>query len=223
MMALEGLKVLDLTQHLSGPYCTMLLGDMGAEVLKIEKVQDGDDQRKLGPFIHGESAPFMMINRNKKSIALNLKSDAGKALFLKMTAVCDIVVENFRPGIVKSLGIDYDTVRAINPGVVYCSISGYGQTGPYAHRGGFDILAQGMTGMMDMNSPTGQRPNKIPISIHDIGAGLMGLNSILSATIHKLRTGFGQYIDVSLVESGLALTVQETSAYLGQSKYQKTS
>lgn len=223
MMALEGLKVLDLTQHLSGPYCTMMLGDMGAEVLKIEKLQDGDDQRKLGPFVHGESAPFMMINRNKKSIALNLKSDAGKALFLKMAKVCDIVVENFRPGIVKSLGIDYDTVSAINPGIVYCSISGYGQTGPYAHRGGFDILAQGMTGMMDMNSPTDQRPNKIPISMHDIGAGLMGLNSILSATIHKLRTGIGQYIDVSLVESGLALTVQETSAYFANGVVPKVS
>ena len=223
MMALEGVKVLDLTQHLSGPYCTMLLGDMGAEVLKIEKLQDGDDQRKLGPFIHGESAPFMMINRNKKSITLNLKSDAGKALFLKLAAVCDIVVENFRPGIVKSLGIDYDTVKKVNPGIVYCSISGYGQTGPYAHRGGFDILAQGMTGMMDMNSPMGQRPNKMPISAHDIGAGLMGLNAILSATIHKLRTGVGQYIDVSLVESGLALTVQETSAYLANGFVPKVS
>lgn len=213
MMALDGMRVLDLTQHLSGPYCTMVLGDMGADVLKIEKLEDGDDQRKLGPFVNGESSPFMMINRNKKSITLNLKSDAGKAIFLKLAKLSDVIVENFRPGIVKSLGIDYDTVKQLNPGIIYCSISGYGQTGPYSHKGGFDILAQGMTGIMDMNSATGQRPNKLPISIHDIGAGVTGLYSILCAYIHKMKTGVGQYIDVSLVESGLALTVQEAAAY----------
>ena len=212
-MALDGMRVLDLTQHLSGPYCTMVLGDMGADVLKIEKLEDGDDQRKLGPFVNGESSPFMMINRNKKSITLNLKSDAGKAIFLKLAKLSDVIVENFRPGIVKSLGIDYDTVKQLNPGIIYCSISGYGQTGPYSHKGGFDILAQGMTGIMDMNSATGQRPNKLPISIHDIGAGVTGLYSILCAYIHKMKTGVGQYIDVSLVESGLALTVQEAAAY----------
>ena len=213
MMALDGMRVLDLTQHLSGPYCTMVLGDMGADVLKIEKLEDGDDQRKLGPFVNGESSPFMMINRNKKSITLNLKSDAGKAIFLKLAKLSDVIVENFRPGIAKSLGIDFDTVKQLNPGIIYCSISGYGQTGPYSHKGGFDILAQGMTGIMDMNSPAGQRPNKLPISIHDIGAGVTGLYSILCAYIHKMKTGVGQYIDVSLVESGLALTVQEAAAY----------
>lgn len=211
--SLEGMRVLDLTQHLSGPYCTMVLGDMGADVLKVEKLEDGDDQRKLGPFVNGESSPFMMINRNKKSLTLNLKSVAGKEIFLKLAKLSDVIVENFRPGIAKSLGIDYETVKQLNPGIVYCSISGYGQTGPYSRKGGFDILAQGMTGMMDMNSPAGQRPNKIPISIHDIGAGVTGLYSILSAYIYKLKTGVGQYIDVSLVESGLALTVQEASAY----------
>jgi crotonobetainyl-CoA:carnitine CoA-transferase CaiB-like acyl-CoA transferase len=213
MMSLEGMRVLDLTQHLSGPYCTMLLGDMGADVFKIEKLEAGDDQRKLGPFVNGESSPFMMINRNKKSITLNLKSEEGKEIVLKLAKMCHVVVENFRPGIVKSLGIDYDAVKKINPGIVYCSISGYGQTGPYSHKGGFDILAQGMSGLMEMNSQTGMRPAKIPISLYDIGASLTALYSILSAYIYTLKTGIGQYIDVSLIESGLALSVQEASAY----------
>ncbi len=213
MFALDGMKVLDLTQHLSGPYCTMILGDMGAEIFKIEKLGEGDDQRKLGPFVNGESAPYMMINRNKKSITLNLKSEDGKALLLKMAQACDVLVENFRPGIVKSLGIDYESIKKLNPGIVYCSISGYGQTGPDSHKGGFDILAQGMTGLMDFNSDPGQRPKKIPISLHDIGAGLTALYSILSAYIYKLKTGDGQYIDVSLVESGLALTPAEAAAF----------
>ncbi|KWF32826.1 CoA-transferase [Burkholderia diffusa] len=213
MLSLAGIKVLDLTQHLSGPYCTMILGDLGADVIKIEKPLDGDDQRKLGPFVNGESAPFMVINRNKKSVTLNLKHDKGRRLFLDLAKDVDVIVENFRPGIAKSLGIDYDAIRQINPGIVYCSISGYGQTGPARHKGGFDIMAQGMTGMMDMNSVPGQRPTKIPISLHDIGAGLTSLYAILGAYIHKLKTGVGQYIDVSLVESGLALTVAEAASY----------
>ncbi len=211
-MSLEGIRVLDLTQHLSGPYCTMILGDLGAEVLKIEK-QDGDDQRKLGPFVNGESSPFMAINRNKKSITLNLKSAEGREVLLKLAKMSDVIVENFRPGIVKSLGIDYESIKKINPGIVYCSISGYGQTGPYSHKGGFDIMAQGMSGLMDMNSQPGTRPSKIPISLHDIGAGLQALYSILGALIYKLKNGAGQYIDVSLVEAGLALTVAESAAY----------
>jgi crotonobetainyl-CoA:carnitine CoA-transferase CaiB-like acyl-CoA transferase len=206
------MRVLDLTQHLSGPYCTMVLGDMGADVLKVEKPQ-GDDQRKLGPFVNGESSPFMMINRNKKSITLNLKSAAGVDLFLRLAAASDVVIENFRPGVVDTLGIGYDAVRKVNERIIYCSISGYGQTGPYRDLGGFDILAQGMTGMMDLNSQPGQPPSKVPISIHDIGAGLTATNSILSAYIHVLKAGEGQYIDVSLVDSGLALTVQEAASY----------
>ncbi|WP_175817224.1 CaiB/BaiF CoA transferase family protein [Burkholderia diffusa] len=213
MLSLTGVKVLDLTQHLSGPYCTMILGDLGADVIKIEKPLGGDDQRKLGPFVNGESAPFMIINRNKKSVTLNLKLEQGRKIFLNLARDADVIVENFRPGIVKSLGIDYESVRKINPSAVYCSISGYGQTGPARHKGGFDIMAQGMTGMMDMNSVSGQRPTKIPISLHDIGAGLTSLYAILGAYIHRLKTGIGQYIDVSLVESGLALTVAEAAAY----------
>jgi formyl-CoA transferase len=166
MMALAGMRVLDLTQHLSGPYCTMILGDLGAEVLKIEKPEGGDDQRKLGPFVNGESSPFMMINRNKKSLTLNLKAPEGRQILMDLAKQADVLIENFRPGIVRSLQIDYEAVRAVNPGIVYCSISGYGQTGPYSQKGGFDIMAQGMTGMMDLNSQAGQRPNKTPVSLH---------------------------------------------------------
>jgi formyl-CoA transferase len=213
MLSLEGMKVLDLTQHLSGPYCTMILGDLGADVLKVEKPKAGDDQRKLGPFVNGEGSPFMAINRNKKSITVNLKSEEGRKILLNLAEVCDVVVENFRPGIVKALGIDYESIRKVNSEIIYCSISGYGQTGPSSRKGGFDIMAQGMTGLMDMNSDTGCRPKKIPISLHDIGAGVIGLYSILSAYIYKLRTGIGQYIDVSLVDSGLALTSIEAATY----------
>lgn len=220
--SLTGLKVLDLTQHLSGPYCTMILGDLGADVLKIEKPQ-GDDQRKLPPFVNGESAPFMAVNRNKKSITLDLKSAQGKEIFLQLAAQSDVVVENFRPGIAKSLGIHYEALQEVNPGIVCCSISGYGQTGPASRKGGFDLIAQGMTGLMEINTEQGRRPNKIPISLHDIGAGITALYSILAACIHKLKTGEGQYIDVSLVDSGLALTLIEASSYFVNGKVAKVA
>ena len=160
---LEGLRVLDLTQHLSGPYCTMLLGDLGADVVKIEK-HGGDDQRKLPPFQNGESAPFMAINRNKKSVTLNLKSQQGRDIFLRAwPRASDVIVENFRPGIA---AVARHRLRhrqgKIRPELVYCSISGYGQTGPDSRKGGFDLMAQGMTGMMDLNSQPGKRPLKVP-------------------------------------------------------------
>ncbi|SAL01789.1 formyl-CoA transferase [Caballeronia calidae] len=212
MSSLNGMRVLDLTQYLSGPYCTMLLGDFGADVVKVEKLQ-GDDQRRLSPFVNDESAPFMAINRNKRSITLNLKSEQGKSILFELVQKSDVLVENFRPGIAKSLGIDYEAVRQVNPGIIYCSISGYGQTGPCRTKGGFDILAQGMTGLMDVNSPSGDRPVKIPVSFHDIGASLTALYSILCAYIHKLQGGAGQYLDISLVDSGLSLVPVEAAAY----------
>ena len=215
MPALDGLCVLDLTQHFSGPYCTMILGDMGAEIIKVEKPQGGDDQRKLGPFVNGESSPFMIINRNKKSICLNLKDKGARQIFLDLARKADIVIENFRPGTVKSLGIDFEAIKAVNPNVIYCSISGYGQTGPDSHKGGFDIMAQAATGMMDLNSEPGQRPHKTPVSLHDATAGLVALYAILAAYIHRLKSGQGQYIDVSLIEAGLGLATQEVSALFG--------
>ncbi|MFD1773543.1 MULTISPECIES: CaiB/BaiF CoA transferase family protein [Paenibacillus] len=213
MQPLEGLKVLDLTRVMAGPYCTMVLGDLGAEVIKIEKIQSGDDTRSTPPFIHGESANFMQINRNKKSVTLNVKSARGKEIFFQLAAESDVIVENFKPGVMSKLGLDYEAVCRINPGIIYCSISGYGQTGPYRDKRGFDIVAQGMTGLMSMTGEPGGRPVKLGIAINDLTGGVTALYSILAAYVHKLKTGEGQYIDVSIMESGLAWTFWEAAAF----------
>lgn len=214
--ALQGLKVVDLSQVLAGPYCTMVLADMGAEVIKIEKYPNGDDTRTMGPFVNEESHMYMMVNRNKKGICINLKTTEGLALFKELIQSVDVLVENYRPGVTKKLGIDYDTLKAINPGLIYCSISGYGQTGPYSQKGGYDIMAQGLSGLMHMTGEADGRPVKVGFAVNDIAAAQTALQSILMAYIYKLRSGEGQYIDVSLVESGLAWTVWEAAAYFGK-------
>ncbi|WP_085522248.1 CaiB/BaiF CoA transferase family protein [Tuberibacillus sp. Marseille-P3662] len=213
MLALEGIRVLDASQIMAGPYCTMVLSDMGADVTKIEKINGGDDSRQMGPYVNGESTCFFQINRNKKSVGLNLKDDQGKAIFYQLIKESDVFVENYRPGVTKSLGIDYDTVKEINPGIIYCSISGYGQTGPYSHKGGFDLVAQGMSGIMSMTGEPGKRPQKSGIAVYDIGAGITAVYSILAAYIHKTKTGKGQLVDVSLAESGLPWFTWEAAAY----------
>jgi formyl-CoA transferase len=210
---LNGIRILDLSQIMAGPYCTMVLGDLGAEVIKIEKIDGGDDSRQMGPFVNGESTCFFQINRNKKSVALNLKSEEGREIFYKIAKQADIIVENFRPGVTQKLQVDYETIRKINPGIVYCSISGYGQNGPYAHKGGFDLVAQGMTGIMSMTGEPGGRPLKSGIAIYDIGAGLTSAYSILAAYIHKMKTGQGQHIDISVAEVGLPWFSWEAAAY----------
>jgi len=214
-LALEGLKVVDLSQVLAGPYCTMVLADMGAEVIKIEKYPNGDDTRTMGPFINEESHMYMMVNRNKKGVCINLKTPEGLELFKELIQSVDVLVENYRPGVTKKLGIDYETLKEINPGLIYCSISGYGQTGPYSQKGGYDIMAQGLSGLMHMTGEAGGRPVKVGFAVNDIAAAQTALQSILMAYIYKLRSGEGQYIDVSLVESGLAWTVWEAAAYFG--------
>lgn len=216
LSALKGLKILDASQIMAGPYCTMVLSDLGAEVTKIEKLNGGDDSRQMGPYVNGESTCFFQINRNKRSVGLNLKAQEGKDIFYSLAKEADVIVENYRPGVTKSLGIDYDTIKEINPGIVYCSISGYGQTGPYAHKGGFDLVAQGMTGLMSMTGEKGKRPLKTGIAVYDIGAGLTAAYSILAAYIHKLNTGEGQHIDVSLVEAGLPWFMWEAAAYFAE-------
>ena len=143
-LPLEGVKVVDLTNVMAGPYCAMVLGDLGANVIKIESFPDGDASRRFDPKVNGESYCFAVLNRNKRSIALDLKAERGKEVFMKLAAVADIVIENFRPGVVRRLGIDYPALSATNPGLVYASMSGFGQTGPYGSKGGFDIIAQGM-------------------------------------------------------------------------------
>ncbi|QFF98770.1 CoA transferase [Psychrobacillus glaciei] len=214
--ALKGLKVIDLSQVLAGPYCTMVLGDMGADVIKVEKFPKGDDTRSMGPYINEESYMYMMVNRNKRGICLNLKKDQGIQILYKLIKDADVFIENYRPGVTKKLRIDYETVKAINPSLIYCSISGYGQTGPYKKKGGFDIMAQGLSGIIDMTGEREGKPVKVGIAIHDIAAAQTAIQSILAAYIHRLKSGIGQYIDVSLVDSGLAWTVWEAAAYFGK-------
>lgn len=215
MLPLNGVKILDLTQFLAGPYCTMVLSDMGAEVTKIERFPGGDDSRRLGPIINDESYCFAMPNRNKKSLALNLKSEKGVEIFYKLAKEADIIIENFRPGVVKKLKIDYETIVEMNPKIIYCSISGFGQTGPYSEKGGFDIIAQGVTGFMRMTGEPNRRPAKVGIAINDIAAGSSAIYGILGAYIHRQNTGEGQYLETSLVDAGLAWTVWESAAYFG--------
>ena len=215
MQPLEGFRVLDLTRFLAGPYCTMVLAELGADVIKVERFPEGDDSRRLAPKANGESYPFAMPNRSKRSVAVDLKNAVGRDLFLHLARDADLVVENFRPGVVQRLGVDYEAVKAVREDILYCSISGFGQTGPYRDRAGFDIMAQGITGFMRMTGHPGGRPAKVGIAINDIAAGVTAVYSILAAEMVRQRSGQGQYIDISLVDAGLAWTVWESGAYFG--------
>ncbi|WP_181295620.1 CaiB/BaiF CoA-transferase family protein [Pseudomonas sp. Q2-TVG4-2] len=216
MLPLSNVKILDISQIMAGPYCTMVLGDLGAEVTKVEKANGGDDSRQMGPYVNGESTCFFQINRNKKSISLNLKDERARDVFYRLAADADVIVENYRPGVTQSLQIDYETIRAINPGIIYCSISGYGQTGPYSNKGGFDLVAQGMSGLMSMTGEPGKRPLKTGIAVYDIGAGITAIYSILAAYIHKQNTGEGQHIDIAITECGLPWFAWEAAAYFAE-------
>lgn len=212
---LQGVRVLELTHALAGPYCCMLLADMGADVIKIEPPGTGDYARKsMGSFVKGEDGVgFLAVNRNKRGITLNLKSESGKAVFYDLIATADIVVENYRPGVVKKLEIDFERAQEVNPRIIYASISGFGQTGPYAERPGFDLIAQGMSGVMSVTGEKGGEPAKCGIPITDLAAALFCSSAILAAYIARGRTGQGCYIDTSLFEAALALSVWETSEY----------
>jgi crotonobetainyl-CoA:carnitine CoA-transferase CaiB-like acyl-CoA transferase len=209
--ALDGLRVLDLSSQLSGPYCAMLLGDLGADVIKVEHPVGGDAARQGAPHVNGESAPFMTFNRNKRSITADLKTREGLALVRRLAARADVVLENWRPGTAARLGLGPEDVRALNPRVVYCSISGFGQTGPYASRGGFDRIAQGMSGVMSINGEADGPPLVVPIPLCDIGAGMFGLIGILAALAYRERTGKGQLVDASLLETPIAWSVYEAA------------
>jgi crotonobetainyl-CoA:carnitine CoA-transferase CaiB-like acyl-CoA transferase len=214
-LPLEGVNVLDLTNVMAGPYCSMVLGDMGAEVIKIENFPEGDSSRRFDPKVNDESYCFAVLNRNKKSLALDMKDARGREIFGKLAARADIITENFRPGVIKKLGIDYDSVRQSNPGVVYASMSGFGQTGPYGKKGGYDIIAQGMSGIMMMTGYPGGRPAKVGIAMNDIASGVTALYGILGAYIGRLRSGQGQYLETSLLEAGLSWMAWEFGAYFG--------
>jgi crotonobetainyl-CoA:carnitine CoA-transferase CaiB-like acyl-CoA transferase len=214
-LPLDGVKVLDFTAIMAGPYCTLMLADMGADVTKIETFPEGDGSRRFEPKVNDESYCFAVLNRNKKSIALDMKQAQGREIFMRLAAKTDIIVENFRPGVTKKLGIDYDAIKKINPGVIYASISGFGQTGPYGRKGGFDIIAQGMSGIMRMTGEPNGRPAKVGIAMNDIAAGTTALYAILGSYIKKLKTGEGIYLETSLLEAGLAWTFWEFGAYFG--------
>jgi crotonobetainyl-CoA:carnitine CoA-transferase CaiB-like acyl-CoA transferase len=213
--ALSDVAVLDLSRMLAGPYCTMLLGDLGANVIKIERFPGGDDARAMGPHVNGESYCFAMVNRNKRSVAVDLKAPAGRDLIHVLAKQADVVVENFRPGVTRRLGVDYDSLRAVNPALVYCSVTGFGQTGPHRHRAGYDIIAQGVSGLLTMTGQPSGEPVKVGVPMADLAAGAAGVQAILAAYIERLRSGEGQYIDLALVDCGVAWTVWEAAAYFG--------
>jgi crotonobetainyl-CoA:carnitine CoA-transferase CaiB-like acyl-CoA transferase len=214
--ALQGLRVLDLSRVLAGPYCTMLLGDYGADVLKVEQPGTGDETRRWGPPFtpSGESAYFLCVNRNKRSIAVDVKRPEGRAIIQELAAQSDILVENFKVGGLAALGLGYEQLRASNPGLIYCAITGYGQTGPYRDRPGYDTVIQAQGGVMSITGPVDGEPSKVGVAIVDISAGLFALNAILAALYHRSLTGEGQYIDVALFDAQLGWLANVASAYL---------
>ena len=211
--ALAGLRVIDLSGHLSGPFCAMQLADMGADVIKVERPDGGDDARRMPPFVNGESAPFMVWNRNKRSITLDLKADTDRATFLALIETADILLENYRPGTMDRLGLGYAALKARFPRLIYCAISGFGQTGPESKRGGFDLMTQAMSGLMAVCGPADGPPHRLPIAISDVGAGLYAAIGILAALEARHRTGRGQYVETSLFEAAMSLGVYEAAHY----------
>ena len=214
MKALSGVKVLDLTRALAGPYCTLMLGDYGADVIKIEIPGRGDDTRQWGPpFVNGESAYFLSINRNKRSLTLNLKDPAGRDIFMKLAKDADVVVENFTPGVAQRLGIDYKMVKGVNPNIVYASISGFGQTGPYRRKPAYDQMMQGLGGIMSLTGEPEGEPQKMGIALTDIGAGMLAAYAITVALFHRERTGEAQYIDVSMLDLQVSWLTYQAGTY----------
>jgi crotonobetainyl-CoA:carnitine CoA-transferase CaiB-like acyl-CoA transferase len=213
---LQGVKVLELGHVMAGPVCGLMLADMGADVIKLENVSGGDDSRRMvPPQIKDESAAFLILNRNKRGIAVDLKSPEGIEIVEKLIQEVDILIENFRLGTMERLGLEYETIRKLNPSLIYCSLSGFGRTGPYASRGGFDLVAQGMSGLMSI---TGQRNNETPVKVGppvtDITAGILGAMGVLAAYAHRLKTGEGQLVDTSLYEAGIIQTYFHSAIFL---------
>jgi len=207
------MRVLDLSHVMAGPVCGLMLADMGAEVIKVEKIDGGDDTRRmLPPDINGEPAAFMMMNRNKRGIALDLKHPRGKEVLKKLVAKADVLIENYRHDTMQRLGLGYEALRDINPGLIYCEISGFGRSGPWAEQGGFDLVAQGMSGLMAI---TGEGPGRAPVKVGapvtDITAGILAAMGVCAAYAHKLKTGEGQRVDTSLFEAGITHTYWQSA------------
>ena len=216
MGPLAGVKVIELAHVMAGPCCGLMLADMGADVIKLERAPDGEDSRRfLPPDIGGESAAFLMMNRNKRGIVVDLKSAGGSRVARRLLATADVVIENYRKGTMERLGLGYESLRETNPGLIYCEISGFGRTGPYAERGGFDLIAQGMSGLMSI---TGEAPGRPPVKcgapMTDITAGILGAMGVLAAYIHRAKTGQGQRVDTSLFEAGIVHTYWQSAIAL---------
>jgi crotonobetainyl-CoA:carnitine CoA-transferase CaiB-like acyl-CoA transferase len=219
---LDDIFVLDLSRILSGPFCTMMLGDMGARVVKVEPPPRGDDTRLWGPpFINGISTYFLSINRNKRSIGLNLKSPQGQEVLWKLVDCADVLVENFRPGVLDKLGFGFDAVSARNPRLICASISGYGQTGPYRNRPGYDVVAQGESGIVDLTGEPDRQPVKVGASIADIVAGLYAYQGILLAMLARHRTGKGQRVDIALLDGMISTLTYQAESYFATGKSPK--
>lgn len=210
---LNGIRVLDLTRVLAGPFATMVLGDLGADVIKVERPGDGDETRQLPPMRDGESHYFLSVNRNKRGIVIDLKQPAGGELALELARVSDVVIENFRPGVTARLGLDYDSVKRVNPEVVYCSISAFGQNGPMAERSAFDIAMQAMGGVMSVTGEAGGRPLRSGLPLADLGTGLFAAIGVLAAVVEKQRTGRGQLVDVAMFDAMAGLLTQYAERY----------
>ena len=212
---LEGIRVLDLSRIIAGPYCSQILGDMGADVIKVEQPGSGDETRTWGPpFANGEAVYFFCVNRNKRSVTINLKDPRGQVILRELVKRSDILLENFKPGTLTKLGLDYEVLRQDNPRLIYCAISGFGRTGPYAERGGFDVIAQAVGGLMGITGDPDGPPVKVGVAMTDIATALHAHGAILAALYARERTGVGQRIDTSLLETQIAALINIASSYL---------
>jgi crotonobetainyl-CoA:carnitine CoA-transferase CaiB-like acyl-CoA transferase len=212
---LDGIRVLDLSRIIAGPFCSQILGDMGAEVIKVEQPGVGDDSRTWGPpFQNGESVYFFCINRNKKSVTVDMKDPRGKAIIRELAKRSDVLLENFKPGTLAKLGLDWEDLRPVNPRLIFCSISGFGRTGPYAERGGYDVIVQAVGGLMGITGEPDGPPVKVGVAMTDICTALYAHGAILAALYARGRTGEGQRIDVSLLETQIAALINIASTYL---------
>ncbi|XP_056593773.1 succinate--hydroxymethylglutarate CoA-transferase isoform X3 [Triplophysa dalaica] len=219
MKPLDGVKVLDLTRVLAGPFATMILGDLGAEVIKVERPGSGDDTRAWGPpFVGEESAYFLSVNRNKKSIAVNLKDPNGAKLVTELAKVCDILVENYLPGKLNEMGLGYEDLREVAPQLIYCSISGYGQTGPESHKPGYDSIASAVSGMMHITGPEDGDPVRPGLAMTDLATGLYTHGAVMAALLQRQRTGRGLHIDCNLLSSQVACLTHIAANYLNAGK-----
>ncbi|MHB0868110.1 MAG: CaiB/BaiF CoA transferase family protein [Chloroflexota bacterium] len=213
-MSLTGVRVLDFSRVLAGPYCSMMLAELGADVLKVEEPGTGDEAREWPPFVDGQSGYFFSVNRSKRSIAIDLKKEEGKSIARELASRSDVVLENFAPGVTRRLGIDYDTLSALKPDLIYCSISGFGQTGPYRDKKAYDPILQAMSGIMSVTGSRGGEPVKCGVAVTDVASAIFAAFAISSSLFRRERTGKGQYIDLGMLDCSLAMSTFQSAIYL---------